>query len=458
MGKKLTHDEFVQKVFEKNEHVRNGEIEILGIYKGHNLPIECHCITHDVIWYAKPSALYTGCGCRFCKGDKIAKSKLMSKEEFVKKLEATGSPTKLHGDYKGIFKDTEFCCPEGHIFIDQPATVLHGNVLCPYCAGRRVLVGFNDLWTTAPEVASILTNPSDGYSVTKGSSSKKMSFTCPLCGKEQDKYVANVVHRGLQCSNCSDHITFPNRFSRAFLSQLPIDMFIPEYHPDWLKPYRYDNYFQYNNKEYILEMDGGIGHGNRQWKTGEQDIDGKRTDELKDSMALARGMCVIRIDSKESSSEYIKNHILESQLSSIFDLSIIDWEKCNKDAQKNLVKACCDLYMHSTKNLHKIAEQLKISHQTVWACLKKGAQFGWCDYDPKKSSSATEVGKYGRKIIVTRINDGEQFIFGNIGCCERDIQNVCGVKVTHNTIRKYCNSQKPYHGFIFSFMDQTIQN
>ena len=457
MGKKLTHEEFIARVIEKNEHVRNGEIEILGTYEGKDKSIKCHCISHDVIWEPKPGTLYKGSGCPTCKGEKISKSKFMSRDQFVNLLKEAGNKTVLYGDYNGIYEDAEFLCPVGHIFTDKAATVLHGNVKCPYCAGRRVLVGFNDLWTTAPAAAAMLSNPNDGYNITKGTNIKQ-SFTCPLCGKVQDKYVINVVRRGLQCSNCSDHITFPNRFGRAFLSQLPIDNFIPEYHPDWLKPYRYDNYFQYNNKEYVLEMDGGIGHGNKQWKTGDKDVDGKMIDELKDKMAIARNVHVIRIDYQESSCEYIKKNILESDLSCIFNLSEINWEKCNMDAQKNLVKECCDLYMFSTKNLHTIADELKISHQTVWAYLKRGVQFGWCDYDPKQSSSAPEIGKYGRKIIITNIDSREQFTFGNIGCCEREIFDTCGIKISHNTIRKYCNNKQPYNGYIFNFMDETIQN
>jgi hypothetical protein len=319
-------------------------------------------------------------------------------------------------------------------------------------------VGFNDLWTTSPLTAQMLTNPDDGYSVTKGNSSRKLSFTCPLCGQEQDKYVVNVVRRGLQCSNCSDHITFPNRFGRAFLGQLPIDVFVPEYHPDWLKPYRYDNYFQYNNQEYILEMDGGIGHGNKQWFTGQKDIEGKKIDEFKDSLATARGIKVIRIDAKESSKEYIQKSMLASELNAIFDLSLVDWDKCEKDAQKNLVKEVCELYMSRTNSLSDMSEKLKISTQTIRVYLKKGATFGWCDYYPNTPNLIHKPIERGKKVCVTNMCTGEQFIFINVSYCEREIFNKCGIKVGHTTIRKYCDNQGTYKGFSFKFIEQTIQN
>lgn len=458
MGRKLTHEVFMNKVREKNEYIKNGKIEILGKYSGADKPIKCFCKKHNVVWNTTPNTLYSNCGCHLCKGEKISQSKFMSRDEFVKALKCTGNLTVLYGDYNGIYKDTEFLCPNGHIFVDKAATVLHGNVKCPYCSGRRILVGFNDLWTTSPSVAAMLTNPNDGYLVTKGNSSKTFNFTCPLCGKKQNKYISNVVKRGLQCFNCSDHITFPNRFGRAFLDQLPINNYIPEYHPDWLKPYQYDNYFVYNDKEYVLEMDGGIGHGNKQWKTGDKDIEGKKRDIIKDKLAYEHGIYVIRIDSKESSCEYIKKRILESEFSNIFDLSSIDWEKCDKDSQKNLVKEVCNLYMSKTKKLQEIADILKISSQTVRNYLKRGEKFGWCDYDPKKSNLMRETGKYGRKVIVTNINSGEQFIFANIHHCESNIFNICGIKITHTTIRKYCNNGLSYKGFNFNFIDKTIQN
>ena len=452
MGKKLTHEEFIARVIEKNEHVRNGEIEILGLYKGKDKPIRCHCVSHDIIWDPRPDTLYKGSGCPTCKSEKISKSKFMSRDQFVNLLKETGNETVLYGDYNGIYEDADFLCPVGHIFTDKATTVLHGNVKCPYCAGRRVLVGFNDLWTTAPAVAAMLSSPNDGYNITKGTNTKQ-SFTCPLCGKVQDKYVINVVRRGLQCSNCSDHITFPNRFGRAFLSQLQIDEFIPEYHPDWLKPYKYDNYFKYNNKEYILEMDGGIGHGNRQWKTGAPDVEGKKVDELKDSMAAARNIFVIRVDSQESSCEYIKKYILDSELNNIFDLSSIDWNKCEQDAQKNLVKETCNLYMSRIYNLHEMAEKLKISTQTIRVYLKKGAKFGWCDYYPNTPNLIRKPIERGKRVCVTNIHTGEQFMFINASYCEREIFDMCGIKVGHTTIRKYCDNQGTYKGFDFKFIE-----
>ena len=89
-------------------------------------------------------------------------------------------------------------------------------------------------------------------------------YKCPHCGKvSKNKKSPNGLYhnKGLGCS-CSDGISYPNKFSYELLSQLPVTNVIHEYNPHWLKPYRYDNYFEFDGDKYILEMDGNLGHGN----------------------------------------------------------------------------------------------------------------------------------------------------------------------------------------------------
>jgi hypothetical protein len=52
----------------------------------------------------------------------------------------------------GSVKVLEWLCPEGHIYTARPNNRSHGTG-CPYCSGRKVLAGFNDLATTNPALA-----------------------------------------------------------------------------------------------------------------------------------------------------------------------------------------------------------------------------------------------------------------------------------------------------------------
>jgi predicted RNA-binding Zn-ribbon protein involved in translation (DUF1610 family) len=226
-------------------------------------------------------------------------------------------------------------CALGHVWNASPQHLFDG-VGCPYCGGLKVWRGFNDLWTTRPDIASLLKNPNDGYKYSKASY-KKVDFVCPNCGNEINKQISEVYSYGLACKMCSDGVSYPNKFGRAFLCQLPINNLSCEYSPDWARPYFYDNYFQYKGIDYILEMDGGF-HYLESGLSNVSLAERKKIDALKDSLAIQNNMTIIRIDCLKSDKEYILNNICNSELKDIFDLSIVDWDLCDKKAQKSLVK------------------------------------------------------------------------------------------------------------------------
>jgi len=67
----------------------------------------------------------------------------------------------------------------------------------------------------------------------------------------------------------------------------------------------------------IIEMDGGLGHGNHKYKSSEIDIEGKQRDLIKDQLAEINGITLVRIDCINSNFEYIKTNILTSFIISI---------------------------------------------------------------------------------------------------------------------------------------------
>ena len=75
---------------------------------------------------------------------------------------------------------------------------------CPYCKGKKVLVGFNDLLTTNPEVAAEWDYEKNGdlkpTNVTKGSN-KKVWWKCGSCGREWEA-VINSRKNGPLCGKC----------------------------------------------------------------------------------------------------------------------------------------------------------------------------------------------------------------------------------------------------------------
>lgn len=380
--------------------------------------------------------------------------KKLTQEEFVSRVLRVHAGYTVLGKYLGSNHKVDIKCDKGHIWDAYPSHLVNG-IGCPYCAGKRVVIGETDLWTQRPDVAILLKDQNVGRKYGCGSHHQAL-FTCPDCGRESVKEIRKVCERGFSCPFCSDGISYPNKFGRALLSQLPIENHICEYHPDWAKPYFYDNYFVYNAIEYILEMDGEQHYTERtQFKKSLEEV--QQNDKIKTDLANQHNIKIIRIDCIESDCGYIRNNILESEMNNIFDLSKIDWQLCDESAHKNLIKEICALYASGEHSTLKLARRFHIHKATVIRYLKTGVQYGWCSYDPKQAA----IDMYNRiKMPVKIINDSDNTVqvFESIRSCAKKMQELYNIYVTPTSIGRACRSYKPYKGFNFRFANETIQN
>ena len=256
----------------------------------------------------------------------------------------------------------------GYKFNILPQSVSRNkSCVCPKCnpsAIKHVIKGINDIATTNPELVHLFKNMEDAYKYKKWSTQYTW-YICPCCGNEYYLQIQNVTKAGkVPCDICNDGFSYPNKFMANLLSQLNIT-YEKEYSPDWISPKKYDFYFQINNKNYIVEMDGGLGHGNSFGKPFQKDLDdGITIDKYKDKMAKNHGISVIRIDCNYTSKrfEYITNSILNSCLAELFDLNAIDFKKCDLASNDNIFRAVLiDLQnrIYDTKVLsrkHKLGE------------------------------------------------------------------------------------------------------
>jgi len=78
----------------------------------------------------------------------------------------------------GSNKKVGWKCTKGHTWDESPAKRATRGFGCPYCSGNRVLIGFNDLETTHPEIAK----EANGWNVNEYSagSNRKVSWICSL--------------------------------------------------------------------------------------------------------------------------------------------------------------------------------------------------------------------------------------------------------------------------------------
>lgn len=281
--------------------------------------------------------------------------------------------------------------------------IYEGNLLnqelgCNVCCfpSQKIVLGINTIWDTDRWMCDLGISEEDAKTHTK-CSHDKIKVTCPDCGRTKKITIANIhTYKSIKCS-CSDKVSYPQKFMWATLEQLNIN-FKKEFAPKWcryidfnninkIKVGRYD-FLLYDTyiegKEVIVETDG-------RWHSKDNNLSGQRKEEseyidfTKDTLALENGYEVIRIDCEKSELEFIKQNILNSKLSEIFDLSIIDWLKCEEFALSNRVKEACD-YKKDNPNItvSEISNIMKLDSSTIRRYLHKGHKLGWCYYVTNK--------------------------------------------------------------------------
>ncbi len=337
------------------------------------------------------------------------------------------------------------CLKDGYIGRITENDLING-LRCPVCSNRKVLKGINDMWTTNPELAKLLVNPEDGYRYTR-QSNKYTDWKCPICGNIiNHKQICKIDTRGLSCPKCSDGISYPEKFMYILLQQLNID-FEYQYSPKWCKykfkgknrTGRYDFYIP--SKQIIIEMDGGLGHGNK--GTNQLTIKESRiVDSIKDYLADENNIQVIRINCayelhKEFSRfEYIKNNILHN---SVFNFNAnINFEKIDKMCQTSIVYDVCTYYnKHSNLSTQQIGKIFKLSKNSIGGYLKQGTKFGWCNYNPKEQQRKCGLNIAGHnKIKIVCLNT--QCVYESIASAAKET----GV----NNIGACCKHRLKYAG------------
>ena len=157
----------------------------------------------------KPNSIYFGSSwCPYCSGRSVWRG--------VSDFESQCPYESYFWDYtknqcnpwevsKSNGKKFWFVCEEGHSFGSRLYNISIQRSWCPYCAGKLVIPGVNDLLTTYPDIASQL-DPSYGYdpSVIATYSNKKVHWQCRSNPDHLwSAYVYNRTGKGVGCPHCS---------------------------------------------------------------------------------------------------------------------------------------------------------------------------------------------------------------------------------------------------------------
>ena len=218
---------------------------------------------------------------------------------------------------------------------------------------------------------------------TMPNSCKKIQMICPNCGRQKDISPNRLFRTHSLGCICSDGVSYPNKFIYALLNQLGV-MYSPEHTFKWSDKKRYDVYISTLNC--IIENHGEQHYYNSFTHLDSRTLEEEQTnDKYKLELALKNGIeQYIVLDCRESNVNWLKNSILNSILSKIFDLSEIDWVKCHEFACSNLINIAADLW-NEGMGVYTIVKEMNISDNTVVRYLKQATECGLCDYTKENS-------------------------------------------------------------------------
>lgn len=453
--RRKTHEEFVREIQEKY----GNEYSVLGKYVSAHIKIlirhNCNkCNNYE--WEVSPNSLLHGHGCPKCKGS-MKKTTEMFKQEVKEKFRDEYSILEKYVNDKTKIKvrhNSEKC--NNYEWLISPSNLLHGCG-CPVCANRRTVLGINTIYDTDKWMVDlgILEEDAKKYS---HSSNKKITVTCPDCGRKRNLKIEHIyTYKSILCP-CGDGKSYPEKFMMNTLEQLKLNYEI-EYSAKWCKGKRYDFYIPSLNT--IIETHGEQHYNNRKSfnslnrKTLEEE---QQNDNYKEKLALKNGIKhYITIDCRNSELEWIKNNILNSELNKLFDLSKIDWNECAKFANKNIVKEVCDYWNNKRENegtidLEKI---FKLNRGTIIRYLKRGNELGWCSYDTKKEVKrySSKNGKLNGKKLKIFKNNKSLGLFESCAELSQKSEKLFGVKLLASNISKACRGEiSQYKGFTFKYI------
>ena len=336
------------------------------------------------------------------------------------KIRTRKSKNKIINVTDKIYKYTCNRCiwTEGYI---EEYTLLKKGSGCPVCCkpSKIVVEGINDIPTTAPWMVKYFQGGYDEAKLYTCQSSKKIRPICPDCGKVKTKSISisNIYkNKSIGCI-CSDNISMPNKILHILLAQFNkyynFNLLEFEYSPSWISPKKYDAYFELDNKKYIVEMDGGLGHGygvhGSSNKSNQDMID---LDRFKETKAYEHDIIIIRIDCDYRNIvekfEYIKNNILLSDLKNIFNMNVIDWYKIEQYTLTNQIKEVCIFY-NNNKNMTtaEIGKVFLLHRKTIAKYLSFGNKFNWCNYTKKdiEKRRLKAISEHTKKVICISTNE-----------------------------------------------------
>lgn len=328
-----------------------------------------------------------------------------------------------------------------------------GRTGCPVCANQIVVKGINDMWTTHPDLARLLTNSEDGYKYCSGSNIK-LKWSCPICGEIITESPNSVSTYGLVCKIHNGTTSYPNRFFYFLLKQLNIE-YESEKRFEWSNGRIYDVYIPSINT--IIEAHG-IQHYEQ---TGfpitlkeQQEIDRYKLD-----MAIKNGITnYIEVDCRESNREYISRNILNSQLSELLDLKNIDWTEIDINASSDVLEQFCTMWNNGIHDLNEIGNVVGYKPNSLYSYLRKARNLSLIEYDEtdaqkRRVENARAKKQYKEFTPIICTDNG--YAFNTLKTCEDLSDELFGKHLLKSCLCVVCKGKsKSTNGFHFEYISK----
>lgn len=317
MGKKLTHEQFVQKL-----HAIHPNYEILSDYKNVRSLITMKC-EHGHVWTTKAGVLLYHGGCPTC----------------------------------GIKRRSKFISENHYTYNEEKCLKNTNQVLAQY-----------------------VRDPDDAlkYSSTSG---RSIYWVCPYCRYEFKHRIIDFNRRSFSCPRCMHGHYFPNRFMRSILDCLQVDFEaeysfydVKQYKFDFFIPSKHILIEMDGGFHYCDNYKNGCSLSEQQKIDASKDLVA-----IDHGIKLIRIDCNYK--DMVTRTDYIKNKILESELVNIFDFNNLDFNECARKCMLPTHISICKDWNDGIQDINALCSKYQLNRVTVRKYLKFGASIGACTYN-----------------------------------------------------------------------------
>ena len=218
MGKKLTNEEFIERV--KKIHPN---IEIIDNYINVNTKIKCRCLIDRYEWTPVAHSLLQGKGCPCCAGNAHKTT-----QQFVDEMKNINPNINIIGEYINAYKKIECECLKcQHKWSVTPHDLLKG-VGCPKCKAintRNLRIKSNQQFTK--EMALI--NPDIIILGKYNGNKNKIRCQCKKCNNEWNAIPSSLL-MGVGCPRC-----------KSSKGELKVSRYLEKNQVDYIPQYKFKN-------------------------------------------------------------------------------------------------------------------------------------------------------------------------------------------------------------------------